>query len=136
MAAARLSAPTGAAAVGLDQGAQVATVHAVQPRLVHLQPRQAAGGDGAVDDVGALRVGEVADAAQEAPGHARGAAAAPGDLRGAVDRQLDPHAARGVVQHALQLLGRVELQPQRDAEAVAQGLRGQQARAGGGAPPG
>ncbi len=107
----------------LDQAAQVAAIEAVEARLVDLQPGQGAGGGLAVDGLGPVRLGEVAHPAQQASGDARGAAGAAGDLGRPFRRQGRAHLARGLLEHALQLRGGVELQAQGDAETVAQGRR-------------
>jgi hypothetical protein len=85
-----------------------------------------------VDAAVALDLGVVAHAAQQPVGDARRAARAARDLQraGGVDGHVQqPRRARD---DARQLLGRVELQPRHDAEAVAQRV-GQHAGARGGA---
>ena len=69
--------------------------------------------------------GEIAHAAQQPPGDARRAARAPRDLARAVLAHADAEHARAALDDQLQFLGRVEIQPDRDAEAVAQRRRQQ-----------
>jgi hypothetical protein len=76
-----------------------------------------------------------ARAPQQAVGDARGAARPARDFARAVGVAVDAEDARGAAHDPGQLLGRIELQPLDDAEAVAQ-RRGQQAGAGGGADQG
>ena len=75
---------------------------------------------------------EVAHAAQQPAGDARRAAGAARDLVGAVRRHADAEHARAAVDDLLELGLGVEVEPDRDAEAVAQRI-GEQARARGGA---
>ena len=77
-------------------------------------------------------MGEVAHAAQQPAGDARRAARAPRDLVGAVGRDADAEHARAAIDDLLELLLGIEIQPHRNAEAVAQRI-GQQAGARGGA---
>jgi len=70
-------------------------------------------------------MGEVAHAAQQAAGDAGRAAGAAGDLQSAGLGQLEAELLGAAADDAQQLLRRVELQPQRDAEAVAQRRRQQ-----------
>ena len=77
-------------------------------------------------------MGEVAHAAQQPPGDARRAARAPRDLVGAVRRHADAEHARAAVDDLLELGLGIEIEPHRNAEAVAQRI-GEQARARGGA---
>ena len=79
--------------------------------------------------------GEVAHPAQQAAGDARRAAGAAGDLVGALLAHADAEHPGAAAHDQLELLDGVELEPDRDAEAVAQG-RGEQACAGGGADKG
>ena len=66
------------------------------------------------------------------PGDARRAARAPRDLVGAVRGDADAEHARAAIDDLLELFLGVEIQPHRNAEAVAQRI-GEQARARGGA---
>ena len=75
--------------------------------------------------------GEVAHAAQQSPGDARRAARAPRDLARAISRHRHAEHARAASHDQLQLLGRVEIQPYRNAEAVAQRRRQQPGARGG-----
>ena len=89
-------------------------------------------GELAGDGLDALHDGEVAHPAQQAPGDARRAAGAAGDLVGALLAHAEAEHPGAAPHDQLQLVDGVELEPDRDAEAVAQG-RGEQAGAGGGA---
>ena len=73
--------------------------------------------------------GEVAHAAQKATGDARRAARAPGDLFRAGVVEADAKHARAALDDQLQFFRRVEIEPYRNAEAVAQRRR-QETRAG------
>ena len=118
-----------AAAVVLGDAAEIAAVHRVEAEHVDLQPRQRRHRRSRDRPGGARDGGEVAHPAQQPPGDARRAAGAAGDLGAAVRREVEVELAGAAADDPLQLLGRVEDQPQRDAEAVAQ-RRGQQARRG------
>ena len=74
-------------------------------------------------------MGEVAHAPQQPAGDARRAARAARDLVGAVRRHADAEHARAAVDDQLELGLGIEVQPHRNAEAVAQRI-GEQARAG------
>ena len=74
---------------------------------------------------------KVAHPAQQAPGDAGGAARALGDFVGAFRRHAEPEHPRAPAHDEFEFVDVVELQPDRDAEAVAQ-RGGQQAGAGGG----
>ena len=88
--------------------------------MVDLHRGQGAVGGFGVDLGLARRLGEVAHPAQQPPGDARGAARPPRDLAGAVLGQREAEQARGAADDLLQLLDRVESEPDRDAEPVAQ----------------
>ena len=77
-------------------------------------------------------MGEVAHPAQQTPGDTRRAARAARDLVGAVRRHADAQYAGAAIDNLFQLAFRIEIQPHRNAEAVAQRI-GQQAGARGGA---
>ena len=74
-------------------------------------------------------MGEVAHAAQQAAGDARGAAAAAGDFVRAVVGDRGIEQLGGAADDLLELGDGVEIEPDRDAEAVAQ-RGGEQAGAG------
>ncbi len=73
--------------------------------------------------------GEVAHAPQQAPGDARRAARAPGDLVRAVIGERQADHAGAARNDALQLLGGVKIEPDRNAETIAQ-RRGEKSGAG------
>ena len=70
-------------------------------------------------------MGEIAHAAEQPSGNARRAARAAGDLRRAVIVQRQAENARPAPHDQLQFFDRVEIQPHRNAEPVAQRI-GQQ----------
>ena len=70
--------------------------------------------------------GEVAHAAKQPAGYARRAARAPGDLQRSIVAERQAEDARAAPHDLLQLLDRIEVQPDRNAETVAQRV-GQQA---------
>ena len=76
--------------------------------------------------------GEIAHAAQQPSGDARRAARAPRDLVGAVGGHADAEHARAAIDDQLELGLGIEIEPHRNAEAVAQRI-GQKPGAGGGA---
>ena len=119
-----------AAAVKVGDHRQIAPVHRVEPERVDLQPVERLVGDLGVDRPGARSMGEVADPAEQAARNPRGAPRAAGDLVGAVVGQLDAEQAGGAADDLLEFLDRVEIEPNRDAEAVAK-RRGQQPLPGG-----
>ena len=89
-------------------------------------------GGGAIDRGRAGDQREVAHPAQQPAGDARRAAGAARDLVGAVGGHPDAEHARAAIDDLLELGLGVEVEPHRDAEAVAQRI-GEQPRAGGGA---
>ena len=117
-----------------DQG-QVAAVHRIEAALVHIEAQQGGIGHLLVDGGHTRHLREVAHPAQQAAGDAGGAARALGDFRRAIRRHRHFQHA-GAARHDLrQLRHIVELQPQGNAEALAQ-RRGEQAGAGSGADQG
>ena len=120
------------AAVILGDHAQIAPVHGVEAGGVDFEFAERAVGDLAVDRLVAVDMGEVAHAAQQPPGDARRAARAPRDFVGAVRRHADAEHAGAAVDDLLELFHRIEIQPHRNAEAVAQRI-GEQTSARGGA---
>ena len=98
--------------------------------VVHPQPRQRHVGQLARQPTVALDQREVHHAPQQAARDARGATRAAGNFPRALGLGLDPHQPGATGDDQVQFLDRVELQPGRDAEAVAQGRR-QQAQARG-----
>ena len=130
-AAKRLDADRPAAVV-LGDGREIAPVHGVEAGGIDFELEQRPVGELAVDLVQPAGMGEVADAAQQPAGDARRAARAPRDLVGAVRRHADAEHAGAAVDDQFELGLGVEIQPHRNAEAVAQRI-GEQARARGGA---
>jgi hypothetical protein len=110
---------------GARRCAQVAPVHRVEAEPVHLQPRSAHPSAMARSAASPPPPREVAHAAQQPAGDARRAARAPRDLRRAVlgSSEAELPAPRRTISSSSS--GVVEVQPQRDAEAVAQ-RRGEQ----------
>ena len=127
--------PDRAAAVEVGDHQQIAPVHRVEPEAVDFEPVQRAVGRFRVDHVVARRMGEVAHPAKQSAGDARGAARAAGDFVRAVFGDVGAEQARGAADDLLQFGDAVEIEADRDSEAVAQ-RRGQQALAGGGADQG
>src|SRR5689334_12652370 len=115
----------------LADRAQDVAVETVEPRGVDLQQPQRLVGDLLVDAARGADLRVVAHALQQAVGHARRAARARGDQHGAGVVDVDVEDARRPVHDAGQVLRLVEVEPVRDAEAVAQ-RRGQEARPRGG----
>ena len=116
----------------VHQGLQQLAVHQVKAHGVHVQQGQSLSGGVAGDAAIAFDLGPVAHAAQQAVGDARRAAGAPGDFQRAFVVDGGAQQVGGAADDALQLVGRVELQAGRDAEAVPQRV-GEHASAGGGA---
>ena len=127
--------PDRAAVVEVGDHREVAAVHRVEPEAVDLEPAQGAVGGGGVDAVVARGMGEIAHAAEQAAGDARRAAAAAGDFVRAVLGERGIEQPGGAADDLLELGDGVEIEPDRDAEAVAQrggeqALRGSSRRRG------
>src|SRR3984957_21342258 len=73
----------GAAGIFLDDGEQQVAVDVVQAVLVDAEHGQGVAGDGQIDETFSADFSKIADAAEQAIGDPRGAAAAPGDFRAA-----------------------------------------------------
>ncbi len=101
-AAAIVSTPTGPPPKLTAIALEIAPVHLVEADRVDVEQAQRAVGDRAGDGRRALDDGEVAHAAQQAPGDARRAARALGDFVGAVLGQLQPDHPRAAPHDALQ----------------------------------
>src|SRR5262249_14921164 len=99
----RLPADRPAAIVERD-GREIAAVHAVETGGINLELDQRTVGSLAVDGGGAAHMGEVADAAQQPSGDARGAARAPGNLVAALRRDVDAEHAGAPADDQLQFL--------------------------------
>ena len=109
---------------------EIAPVHRVHAGGIDLERLQRLVGDRAVDRRRARHMREVAHALEQPPRDARRAARAPRDLVGAVGRHRNAEHARAARHDQLEFLLGVEIEPHRNAEAVAQ-RRGEQARARG-----
>ncbi|MGY4509803.1 hypothetical protein ACVIN2_003257 [Bradyrhizobium sp. USDA 3650] len=121
-----------AAAIVLRDGGEVAAVHRIEAGGVDLERAQRVVGNLAIDPVGIGRRGKIAHAAQQPAGDTWRAARASRDLVGAIRAHADVEHAGATGDDALKLFDRVEIQPDRNAEAVTQGI-GEQAGARGGA---
>ena len=93
--------------------------------MVDLHPGQRRVGDPGVDLGIAGRLGEIADPAQQPPGDARRPPRAARHLPGAVLGEREAEQPRGAADDLLQLRDRIEGEPHRNAEAVAQRRRDQ-----------
>ena len=82
------------AAEALGDGREIAPVHGVEAGAVDFQFTQRTIGDGAVDGLVAVDMGEVAHAPQQPAGDARRAARAPRDFVGPVRRHANAEHAR------------------------------------------
>ena len=105
-AAAMVSTPTGPPPNLTRDRVEIASIHLVEADRVDVEQLERPVGERARHALRAFDHGEIAHPPQQAPGDARRAARAPGDLVGAVvgEREADhPRAARD---DALQLLGR------------------------------
>ena len=127
--------PHRAAAVVFDDGAEHTAVHIVQAQGIHLQRQQRLVGHVLGDDAVGHHLGKVADTAQHTVGDAGRAAGAPGDLHSAAGLDGNVQNTGAARDDLPQLLGGIQLQPERDAEAVAQ-RRGQRTGPGGRADEG
>ena len=102
---------------------QIATVGGVQTQVIHPQTRQGAVGDLAGQAAVALDQGEVDHPAQQATGDAGRAPGAAGDLSRAFGVRRDAQQPGAPGHDQVQFLDRVELQPGRNAEPIAQRRR-------------
>ena len=121
--------PDGAAAELLDDGAQETPVEPLETDLVDLEHRQRLLGDLGRDDALMAHLGHVAHAAQDPVGDPRRSARAARDQLGGVVGHLDREDLRRAADDAGELFGRVVVEPEREAEPVAQRCR-EQAGAG------
>src|SRR6202035_5518328 len=112
--------PDPGAARALRGGGEGPPVHGVEPGGVDLERAERTVGRGAVDALMPGDEREVAHAPQQPPGDARGAARAPRDLVGAVRRHADAEHARPAIDDLLELRLGVKIEPDWNAEAVAQ----------------
>ncbi len=121
-----------AAAVIHRDGGEITPVHGVKASGINLERAQRVVGNGAIDRSGIRRGCKIADPPQQPPGNARRAAGAARDFVGAIRRHADLEHAGAAGDDLFQLFHGIEIQPHRNAEAVAQRI-GQQPRARGGA---
>ena len=112
--------PHRAAAEFFDHRAQKRAVGVVEAQFVHFQHLQRPARHIEGDLSPALHLGKIAHAAHEAVGDARRAPRAAGDLQSALRVAGDLEDLRRAQHDHGQLLRRVQLQPEVDAEAVAQ----------------
>src|SRR5262245_37127802 len=124
--------PDRAAAVVLGDHRDVAPVHGVEASAIDLERMQRLVGGAPVDRVHAVDECEIAHPPQQPAGDARRAAGAARDLVGAVGRHADAENARAAIDDLFELRLGIEVEPDRNAEAVAQRI-GEEARARGGA---
>ena len=108
----------------------------IEPEPVDLEPGQRIVGESAGDGGRPGDMGEIAHPPHQPSGDPRRAARAPRDLARAFGLSTPmPSSVRPARDDAFKFLDRIEIQPHRNAEAVAQG-RGQQALPGGRADQG
>ena len=124
----RLDADRAAAVIHRDRG-EIAPVHGVEAGGVDFERRQRLVGDRAVDRRRAADRSEIAHPAQQPAGDARRAAGAARDLVRAVGGDADAEHARAAIDDLFKLGLGIEIEPDRNAEAVAQRI-GEQARRG------
>lgn len=127
--------PHGAAAELHGQKLEDAVVHHVQAQRVDFEEAERLGGHVLVDDAVPAHLRPIAHALEQAVRQTRGAAATARDLQRPVLLDCDVQDGGGTAHDGGQLLGRVVLQAEHDAEAVAQ-RTGEQARSRGGADQG
>src|SRR5579883_3239284 len=112
--------PDRPAAIVERDGREIAPIHGVEAGAVDLERDQRLVDELSVDLSRLLDMSEVAHATQQPPGDARRAAGAAGDLVRAFRRHADAEHARAAVDDQLELGLGVEVEPDRNAEAVAQ----------------
>src|SRR5437773_560937 len=115
----------GAALELLDDGAQDARVHVVQPELVYVEALQGFERDRGRDLAAGAHLGVVAHALQEPVRDPRRAAAAPRDLGDARGVRLDAENSRRPGDDLGEIVGRIVGEPLDQAEARAHRRRGQ-----------
>src|SRR5580692_11148344 len=99
---------------------EITAIHLVEPNDVDVEQLERAVGERARHALCTLDHGEVAHAPKQAPGDARRAARAPGDLVRAVIGKGEADHAGAARDNALQLFGGVKIEPDRNAETIAQ----------------
>ena len=107
-------------AVVHHDGREIAPIHRIETGGVDFKRGERLVGDGAVDRGGAGDGGEIAHAAKEPSGDARGAAGAARDLVRAIGGDADAEHPGAAIDDELELGLGVKIQPHRNAEAVAQ----------------
>src|SRR5580704_16792832 len=108
---------------------EITSIHLVEPNDVDVEQLERAVGERARHAVCAFDHGEVAHAPEQAPSDAGRAARAPGDLVRAVIGKREADHAGAARDNALQLLCGVKIEPDRNAETIAQ-ERGEKPGAG------
>src|SRR5581483_6988265 len=117
--------PDRAAAELLDHGAQELTVEALETGTVHLEQCERLLGDRGRDGAFVTDLGDVAHAPQDPVRDARRAARACGDELGRIAVDLDAEDVRRAADDRRQLLGLVQVEPEREPEAISE-RRGEQ----------
>ncbi len=112
-------------AARLQERAQHAPIDLLEAALVDPQARQRVGGQRLVEHACARDLRQVARAAQQAVRDARRAAAALGEQRRRAGREAQAEDRGRALHDALEVRGRVGLQPLDQAEAAAEGRREQ-----------
>src|SRR5262245_40963670 len=109
--------PDGPAVVVLDDHEEEPPIHLVEPGVVDLEPLRRGLGDGGGDRSLAEDLGEIAGAAEDSVGHARRPPRSGGDLARAA--RVDGHIEqpRASEHDLLEVLDRVEIEPDHIAEA-------------------
>src|SRR5271156_2585007 len=120
-----------AAGIFLDDGEEQVAVDVVEAVLVDAEHGQGVAGDGEVDEALGADFGEIADAAQQAIGDARSAAAAAGDFSATGFVHFYAENFRGAIDDAQQIFRRIKFQAMDDAEARAQRGHDQSGASGG-----
>src|ERR1700678_4533040 len=110
----------GAAGIFLDDGQEQVAVDVVEAVLVDAEHGQGVAGDGQIDETFSADFSEIADAAEQAIGDARGAAGAAGDFGAAGFVHFYAEDFRGTFDDQQQILRRIKFQAMDDAEARAQ----------------
>src|SRR5580704_17525515 len=99
---------------------EITAIHLVEPNDIDVEQLERAVGERARHALCAFDHGEVAHAPKQAPGNARRAARAHGDLVRAVIGKGEADHAGSARDNALQLFGGVKIEPDRNAETIAQ----------------
>ncbi len=118
-----------------DEGMEDVTVGWLEAEVVDFVEVERFPGEGARDRVNIFDFRIVAHSFQNAVGHTRGLATAPGDLRGTVCVEADTQDIGGAFDDLFDVRGGIKFQTMGRAETVAQGI-GQRTEASGGADQG